>query len=515
MKHALFVAAENAALPGGKVGGIGDVIRDLPIALTEAGWRVSVVIPAYGFLHATPDAQVLDECTVSFAGKTEIARIYAFADSANGVQQIVIDHPLLAPNGPGRIYCDDGADRPFATDASKFAFFCAATAAWLADRITANDAPDVVHLHDWHAAFLLLLRTHDPAFTALKSLPCVFTIHNLALQGIRPLRDDASSLATWYPELTYVTEDVSDPRYPDCINPMAMAIRLADRVNTVSPTYAHEICLPDDPARDFHGGEGLHADTQQAAEQHRLIGILNGCFYPDGTRPRGWRPLLDLLRNSPDGIDVPENLHDKLRLFSRRRPVSIATSVGRFTPQKVDLFLQPVGTSTALELILETLGSDSILLILGSGDHELEARLAAIMTRHPNAVLLRGYNERLAQQLYDSGDLFLMPSSFEPCGISQMLAMRSGQPCVVNGVGGLQDTVEHNKTGFVFRGDSPATRAAAFVAAVAEALTLHATDAVGWRQVSQAAAAKRFSWLKAARCYIDQLYLPASADHET
>jgi starch synthase len=506
MKHAVFVAAENAALPGAKVGGVGDVVRDLPVALVDASWRVTVLIPAYGFLHKLPGAKPKQRVSLSFGGKQETAQLYSVPNPANDVEFLLLEHRLLAPQGPGKVYCDDGPERPFATDAGKFAFFSAATAAWLTQLLAANQAPDVVHLHDWHAALFFPLRSFAPKYQSLKTLRCVYTIHNLAMQGIRPLSGDSSALNTWFPDLDYPAEQLVDPRYADCVNPMAAAIRLADRVNTVSPTYAREICEPDDPARGFHGGEGLHAETSAAQAQGRLTGILNGCFYPDDANSRSWRALSQMLIASQNGIDTFD-LKQRLKPFRRRRPVNILTSIGRITSQKVELFLQKTNQGkTALDEILLGLEHDSLLIILGSGDPHLEQELLKTMNAYPHALMLHGYNEELAKQIYDSGDLFLMPSSFEPCGISQMLAMRSGQPCVVHGVGGLADTVTHDETGFVFSGSSVAEQATNFVSTVKHALTLRANSPADWRKICKAAEAERFSWQEAALSYSRDLY---------
>jgi starch synthase len=501
----LFVASENGALKGGKVGGIGDVIRDLPAALAAAGWRVTVIVPAYGFLHKDNDAQKTGDVQLKFRGKTETAELYKVAAGGDDVRHLLIEHPQLSPAGPGKIYCDDGPDRPFATDANKFAFFCSAVAAWLTDAKAGEPQPDIIHLNDWHAALLLLLRESVAEFSALKNIRSVYTIHNLALQGIRPLANDDSSLTAWFPDLDYELETVGDPRYGDCINPMALAIRLADKVNTVSPTYAREICLPDNPAYGFHGGEGLHEIAGAAAAEGRLVGILNGCTYPRGRRPRGWKPLQRILNERQPDAPNEKNIRQR---FRSRRPTAIVTSIGRFTPQKVELFLQPVATApTALDAILNRLGDTGLFVMLGSGDPVLEQTLAEVCSRHANALLVNGYNEALAAHMYDCGDLFLMPSSFEPCGISQMLAMRAGQPCVVHGVGGLRDTVKDGESGFVFEGQTTAEQARAFVTAFDMALTLREENPAYWQKVRQAAAACRFTWEKAARSYIDQLYL--------
>ncbi|HKX55006.1 MAG TPA: glycosyltransferase, partial [Xanthomonadales bacterium] len=125
------------------------------------------------------------------------------------------------------------------------------------------------------------------------------------------------------------------------------------------------------------------------------------------------------------------------------------------------------------------------------------------------------YAEELSEQLYRGGDLFLMPSSFEPCGISQMLAMRAGQPCVVHGVGGLRDTVVNGESGFVFEGDTSAAQAEAFVVTVGKALQLRERDKDAWRRLRQTAAAQRFSWPQAAQQYINDLYTAAPTQVKT
>ena len=144
--------------------------------------------------------------------------------------------------------------------------------------------------------------------------------------------------------------------------------------------------------------------------------------------------------------------------------------------------------------------------MLGSGERDYEAQLARIAADHPNFVFLRGYAEELGGLLYHGGDLFLMPSSFEPCGISQMLAMRAGQPCVVHGGGGLHDTVESGVTGFVFAGATRGEQAAAFVDCVERALQLRHDHPNQWQKIKERAAAQRFDWVSSARQYIGQLY---------
>ena len=295
--HVLMVAAENDALPGAKVGGIADVVRDLPIALSARQVEVSVLVPSYGVLHETSDSTQLGEFSVQFRGDYLTVSLWQLflPDADPQVKQYVLHSAAFAPRTPGEIYCNDPPQRPFASDASKFAFFSAAVAETI--KREAFKTIDTIHLHDWHVAWLLLLRAYDPEFSALQQTRCVYTIHNLALQGVRPLREDPSSLEEWFPDLQYEESLVIDPRWPDCVNPMALAIRLADAVNTVSPSYARDILKPDAIAESgFHGGEGLHQDLLNADQQGRLHGILNGCEYPEALSKRSWPTLLKTLR---------------------------------------------------------------------------------------------------------------------------------------------------------------------------------------------------------------------------
>ncbi len=509
----ILAAAENGALPGGKAGGVGDVMRDLPVALAGIGWQPTVMTPSYDKLHRLPGASPIVEVDVAFAGDTKRTSIFRVPGPDPRVEHIAVEHPLMSPQGAGLIYCHDESDRPFATDASKFAFFSAAVAAYLCH---IDEPPDVLHLHDWHVALVLALRQFGSLSSGLRSIQTVFTIHNLALQGIRPFADDESSLATWFPDLDYQEELLIDPRYADCINPMATAIRLADMLNTVSPSYAHEILQPNDTARGFSGGEGLENDLHDAFEQNRLAGILNGCEYPKRDRRRpGWRRLLDTSsaelaiwrKTSPTKSSIYAAAASRISDFPTRRPENVLVSIGRMSAQKVSLFLQETSAGpSALQKILDDLGNRGVFVMLGSGEKKLEQQIAEIAVHHQNFLLLCGYSDALAELLYKAGDLFLMPSSFEPCGISQMLAMRDGQPCVVHAVGGLKDTVRDGETGFVFSGKTPAEQADNFAAAVRRALHTRNNDADRWMRMRAKAAAERFSWAEAADQYEKILY---------
>ena len=505
MKRVWLVAAENGALPGGKVGGVGDVVRDLPIALVGIDLDVRVITPSYDMLHRLPGASLYRTVEADFAGAAETAEVFRVPVAGSSVEYFVIEHPLLSPNGPGQVYVSDEPGKPFAIDAAKFAFFNAVMAAWVND---STSPPDVLHLNDWHMGLIPALREFGNPDAQLKRTRIVFTIHNLAYQGVRPLFGPESSLQSWFPDLLAFDEQLKDPTYHDCVNFMVTAIRLADGINTVSPSYAMEIQKASDSSTGFSGGEGLEPELREAYDSGRLVGILNGCMYPETPEPAPeWNGLLKLIGSQPEIMNASRSASDWMEAYTNHRPQSLLLSIGRVVDQKVPLFLEPVdGHASALESILTALGSDALFIMLGSGEHELEDRFAAIAQTNDNFLYLRGYVDSLSDPLYSSADLFLMPSSFEPCGISQMLAMRAGQPCVVHAVGGLKDTVQDGVTGYVFDGNTVSQQAGNFAAMVIDAIEFKTTDPQGWSQICDNAAAERFSWKIAAETYRDKLY---------
>ncbi len=513
----VMVAAENDALPGGKAGGVGDVVRDVPPLLAERGCRVDVITPAYGVFASLPGARALAPLEVPFRGEAQRVALYQVeaTPACAGVRHFVLDHPQFAACGRGRIYCDDPPGRAFATDASKFALFCAAAARALAAQRFGEVA--AVHLHDWHCGLVLALRRFDPACAGLRDVRCVFSIHNIALQGVRPLAGDESSFEQWFPELRYDVAAIADPRWPDCVNPMAIGIRCADAVHVVSPSYAEEVLRPSAVAEaGYYGGEGLEGDLGRAQSEGRLFGILNGCDYaaaPAGTT--SWRELLALMRAellrwaaAGDTLSSAHFLaHERLARLAVKRPAPLLTSVGRVTEQKLRLLREPGPDGRpALEGVLDALGDAGLYLLLGQGDADYERFLADVSARAANFIFLRGYSDALAQALYAQGDLFLMPSSFEPCGIGQMLAMRAGQPCLVHAVGGLRDTVVDDTTGFSFDGTSLTAQTGALLERLRAALELKARQPRSWGAIRRRARAARFAWTDSIEAYLERLY---------
>ncbi|KZN56993.1 hypothetical protein N474_10245 [Pseudoalteromonas luteoviolacea CPMOR-2] len=507
--HVVIVAAENDRLPNCKVGGVADVIRDIPYALAEKNIKTSVIVPDYGQAHMP--RQFVADIAVPFKQHLETAVLWR-VEEKDGVSQYVISHSLFSEHG-GEVYCNDNG-RPFYTDANKFAFFSAAVCEVIEHELISE--VDVLHLHDWHAACVAVLREFSPRFERLKNLKTIFTVHNLALQGIRPFNGDESSLEAWYPTLSYDGQRICDHHYPHCFNPMRAAINLADRVHLVSPNYCNEVQKGSDHQAGFFGGEGLEHDMQLAAKRGKLVGILNGCNYDYEVPKANWELLLESAESNLFVWMAKQNELQSTHYIAHQRVIKwlstpcegpLVTSVGRLTDQKALLLKQPFESGLVLDAMARLLArAKGRMIILGSGDAELEYIFSQVMARNENVLYLRGYGEGIGELLYQVGDLFVMPSSFEPCGISQMLAMRAGQPCLVNNVGGLADTVDNNISGFVFSGDSIAEQSTSLVNRFGECIEMFKSDSQRYNKISENAAEKRFTWEQSAILYREKLY---------
>ncbi|MBI1805457.1 MAG: glycogen/starch synthase [Ignavibacteria bacterium] len=515
MNHVIMLASENDALKGGKVGGVGDVVRDLPTALAHLGWRTTIITPSYGFLHKQNPSERYCQITFPFGGKEVKGEFWKVRpkSTCESVTHLVFEHREIRGEP---IYFNDPPNHPFAQDSTKYAIFCSAVGQYL------NQIPQpfVVHLHDWHAATYFLLRELHPAFAHLKSFKSVFTIHNLAIQGTRPMRGSYASVESWFPELFLDKGWISewkDPRYNEpTFTPMTAGVRYATKVHTVSPTYAEEILKPSDRHNGLYLGEGLEGELQGAKKERRLYGILNGIEYPAGRNvPRmSFQELCELiLREIKPQIKQPGNqffneLTDRVEKLKDSQPSCILTSVTRIVEQKVKLLFEPGSRErSAMDELLQTLKTvNGVYIVLGTGTPDYEEKLEQCFQHHDRFLFIKAYSEPLSAALFANGTMFMMPSSFEPCGIGQMVAMRDGQPCIVNTVGGLKDTVIDNVNGFRFSGATLMDQVDNLIAVTRRAITIFLEDKPQWERVSKEAARARFTWESSAKQYIDLLY---------
>lgn len=388
--HVLFATAEIEPLVS--TGGLGAASAGLVGALRRRGVRVTPVIPGY-----TP-WELADERMVPLAVPAWAGPAVARVGVASGIGEVaVIDAPSLPRPHP---YVDPDSGIGWRdNDHRFFAWSCAVAA--LADVL----APDVVHVNDWHAATTLAHLGAGPA--------TVLSIHNLAHQGWC----DPGWVDTLGPRGDRF-------RWKNSVNALAGAIALADRVVTVSPRYAFEITTEE-------GGMGL--DRLLADRGGDLVGILNGIDTDD------WDPASDpALVHHYDAASIADKQpnHDALcaELGLATGPGPLIVSVSRFDHQK------------GLDLVGEAgpilVGVPVRLALLGSGDRETEASMARLAAAHPGRIAFRqGYDAALAHRMFAAADLAIVPSRFEPCGLTQMQAMRYGALPIVSDVGGLHDTV--------------------------------------------------------------------------
>lgn len=466
----LFLSAE--VNPFAKVGGLGDVAGSLPRALHALGHDVRIVTPAY---HAT------EEALRTGSGIRALSPIRVPVRSASGWQ--AVEAGVLEGRLPGsevpvyflarRPLYDRDRVYGYRDDAYRFAFL-GRGAFELLDSV--GWRPDLLHAHDWHAApaVVWLALAPDPLYAGI---PSVFSIHNLSHQGHAP-RAVLSSLGV---EAAPLPEE-----QPGEVNFMARGIHHAAAVGTVSPTYAREIL-------SASGGAGLDGLLRRRARE--LSGIVNGLDTAE------WNPARDRRLERPfDTSSLDARAANKRELQIRsglppRARTPLFAIVSRLERQKgLDIAGQ------ALHLLLND-AEEAQVVVLGSGASEYSAMLRGMAEHHQRemAVFLDVFDNELAHLIYGGADALLMPSLFEPCGLSQLIAMRYGCVPVVRATGGLADTVMDGLTGFAFEEYS----AEAFWRALARALRVYREDPDLWRRIQERGMAVDSSWERSAREYVE------------
>jgi starch synthase len=469
-----IVAAEAA--PHAKAGGLADVIGSLPGALKAAGEEPSLIVPGYSsIVENVENAPVLRDVAMRFGAGVERFSVLRATDS-HGVPMYLIDHPGFFAR-PG-IYGENGVDYP--DNLRRFIFFGRAAAIASAEIV----APDIVHAHDWHSATVpIAMRADDTLRRRFKNALSVFTIHNLAFQGISQREDFALlNLDAAYNSVDYL-------EFYNHLNLMKGALVLCDGASTVSPTYAREITT--DPELGF-GLEGVLRDKGE-----NFVGILNGADYDE------WSPVIDreiaatYTPAKPDGKrKCTRALRDSLKL-PNHEDWPVVGMVTRMTGQKgVDLL------KDALDAVMRL---DLQLVMLASGDAVLEKFFKDAESRYPDKIrAILEFNNTMAHRIQAGSDAFLMPSRFEPCGLTQMYALRYGTAPVVRATGGLRDTVAEfdpargTGNGFVFE----KFEASEIVAALRRMVAMF-RDRAKWRRLMANCFASDFSWDRAARQYVE------------
>ncbi len=477
----LFAASE--AFPFIKTGGLGDVVHSLPIALAKLGEDVRLALPAYRDVLASVDSiKEIGYWDLPGVNGTHRVRVLQAHQESLGDYLYLIDVPTLFDR-PGNPYVhSDGFNWP--DNAERFTVFSRAVAQ-LARGVPGSDwKADVVHCHDWQTGLV-------PAFLSMihPRPKTVFTIHNLAYDGHFSY-DDFTALGLppewWSPD--YV-------EFYGGFSMLKSGMVFADAVNTVSPTYAREICTPEYGYR-FEGVLRHLGD--------KLSGILNGIDLDI------WNPETDPHLEQNYALDrhwVLGKLGNKYALLKQvdlpKNNAPLLGFVGRLVEQKgVDLV-----TAMLPELFRTT---DASVIVLGSGDRVYEMALQQMAERFPGRFHLHiGYSEAFAHRIEAGCDMFLMPSRFEPCGLNQMYSLRYGTPPIVNGTGGLADTVidtneqtlaAHTANGFVMTELS----GEGLLETVNRAIGIY-RQAEKWQSICETAMRQELGWEASARQY-QQLY---------
>lgn len=529
----LMIASECRELA--KIGGLGDVVNELSRFLMKNNVKVKVAIPYYENI-IRKDTEEIGKFKVVFAGKEHLVRMYKYV-LFDDVEVYLIHNDYFFGGKYGEVYIDsDKLHRgPFEDDALRFAFFSKA----LLDIMSVSDVfknINLLHCHDWHTGVFLTLLNYDSRYAPIKSRSkTVFTIHNLDYQGTRPFyikkHGQYESFESWFPDLykvlkaDRVTDKLKDNviKPLECFNSLKAGIVLADMVNTVSPTYADEITLPDNPETGFVAGRGLENELRTLKSEGRLVGILNGLDYnvidplkldiPFDTEDPDFTSTKKVLKNK-----FLHNLKDcveKINFRSKgkfknyesvKKKVAqldpdlldgklLLVAVTRVVKQKMGIILERMGSSS---LLSEILGRDIFFIMIGTG--ELEDKLE-VVNEFENGIFINSFDNETAMALYNAGDMFFMPSDFEPCGISQMIAMRYGTVPFVRDIGGLHDTVKDRQTGFKYSGGTRAGQYDELLSKLDEALGIYYNDRVLWNKIAYDAAGERFEWKRSVNRY--------------
>ena len=468
----LFAAAEAA--PFFKTGGLGDVAYALPKELVKQGVDIRVVLPFYS--NMPQNYQDMAEDVLHFDMKVGWKTVYCGIKKIEleGVTYYFIDNQDYFFRGNLYGEWDDG---------ERFGFFSMAIIEMM-EKI--DFIPDILHVNDWHTAMVpVLLVDKYHWIDAYQHIRQVITIHNIRFQGVYSPEILSSVFGTG---MNIFHED--GVKYGDNVNYLKGGINFSDYVTTVSPTYANEIQTP-----EF--GEGLEGVLQY--NNWKIRGIINGIDY-DINNPE----TDNLIPHHFSLTDFSGKVKNKLALqeklgLPQDESIPLLASVSRLTDQK--------GFQLIQEKMQELMGSRDVqVVILGTGDPQFEDSFRYFQNEYPDKFrALIDFDVALAQEIYAASDLFLMPSAFEPCGLSQMIAMRYGTLPLVHETGGLKDTVmPYNSytgegTGFSFYGFNGYN----LLGTIYRALDVYEEQPQAWELLMKQAMEKDFSWKQPSQHYIE------------
>jgi starch synthase len=471
MKKILFVTSE--AHPLIKTGGLADVSGSLPKALAELGVDVRLIMPNYRAIKTTEE--IYYKSTV----RVNNTDVNILETRLPGTQVIVwlVDYPEFF-DFPGNPYVDEQGNA-WANSAERFALFCRIAVEVAMNRCYLEWTPDIIHCNDWQSGLvpaLLSLEASRPA--------TVFTIHNMAYQGIFPKTTEASlnlPKSLWNPD---------GIEFNGMLSFIKGGLAYADRITTVSPTYAQEI-----QTADFgYGLEGLLSHRKEV-----LTGIINGI---DANQ---WNPETDAYISERYNISTLNKKQLNKTALQNKHSLPVDNSIPVIA--LVSRLVEQKGIDLVLECLPEMLTLPLQFFLLGNGNKSFEQQLSLFAETYPDKIAITiGYDEALAHLLEAGADIFLMPSRFEPCGLNQLYSQRYATVPIVRKTGGLADTVvdtlpetlsKNTATGFVF---NEAT-SGALMETIKRALIVYSQPKT-WKQLQTTGMKKDYSWTKSAKEYM-------------
>jgi starch synthase len=469
----------SEALPFSKTGGLADVLGALPQSLAALGWDVTLAVPRYRETH---QGTLIERVSLRVGGVP--ADVGFFEAPLGRARALLVDDASLF--GRDQLYATETGDYP--DNPRRFAVLVRAALEYVAQR---GIRPTVVHAHDWQAGLApVYLKTMYASHPVLGAVPTVFTIHNLAYQGVFE--------ADWLPrlDLPWSLLGVEEMEFWGKISFLKGGINSADVITTVSPRYAREI-----QTRELGGGfDGIL--RRRASD---LVGILNGID------TQQWDPARDPHLPKPFGADdISGKRASKEALLGRVGLPADSAAMARPLVGMISRMIDQKGLDLMAALENELPGLDAAFVVLGTGEARYQDFWRRVSARYPALIAARiGFDEGLAHLIEAGADIFLMPSRFEPCGLNQMYSLRYGTVPIVRRVGGLADTVSDYlanpsdaagaapANGFVFEEYSPA----ALLAALRRALDVF-QDAAAWRGLQAAGMSADHSWDRSAREYV-------------
>lgn len=481
----LITAAELT--PIAKVGGLGDVIGSLPKALVKIGVNAKIAIPFYGFIDSKKYNTKLIAKNIQTTLNNQKGKFSLYKTSLQDspITVYLIKQPFFNNK---EVYLSkrkyskkqqSGTYTRSLKDIYRFGFFSK-----MVIEICKIIQPtiDIIHCNDWHTALVpVLLKTIYKSDQKLSRIKTLYTIHNLANQGIAEL-SILKYLGLSTEDLKSIKEDAKN--YD--INFMAQGILNADIINTVSPNYAREILT-----KEF--GQGL--ERLLIKRRRDLFGILNGIDV------EVFNPKTDTnLYKNYDLKSLDKKVENKIFL---QKTLGLSVDPKLIVFGVVSRLVYQKGLGLILDTANDIFKRNVELVVLGTGQKEIESGFIQLQKKYPNKISTNiRFDTKLAQQIYAGADAFLMPSRFEPCGLGQMIAMRYGTIPIVRSTGGLKNTVQERKTGFLFKGFNKKD----FLKALGRALKIYYNKPKKWKELQLNGMKQDFSWERSAKEYLN-LYI--------